>query len=295
MTNELTTINTNNFDALAQLTGQATAPVGDNLGLPRLRINRDAVDDNDQPIPIGTFAITLDGKTLYSKTCIFRPLVNMYQYQLYSPDEKRTLNRSIFVPNFFDVEPIDEQGGVRCGKLTGKQLKSLPEAEQKLIKEQQKNHKTYRFVWGYVSMADAADREGNKHPVDKVLCYMRLSGDNFSPFGDAVDRLSKQRKAMQSYDFVCSLERKVNGATKYYQAKFDVDLSKAQPITPAMVQDIEQILITIKERNAEIIEKHKEALKNRPTEKDGSDAVLVGEILNDDFNDDPFPNLLGAG
>jgi hypothetical protein len=294
MSNELVTINTNNFDVLAQLTGQATAVVGDNLGLPRMRINRDAVDQDDQPIPIGTFAITMGGKTLYSKTCIFRPLVNMYQYQHYNSDEKKVVNRTIFIPNFTEIEAIDEKGGVRCGKLTGKQLKALSQSQQEAVKEKQKPIKAYRFVFGYVSMADAADKDGNKQPIDNVLCYFRLNGDNFMPIGEVFDRLAKSRKAMQSYDFVCSLERKVNGATKYYQAKFDVDVTKAKPITEPMVKDIEQILAVIKERNIEVVEKHKEALKNKA--QDAKDAVLVGEILQDDFDDAPFPtNPIGAG
>jgi hypothetical protein len=143
-------------------------------------------------------------------------------------------------------------------------------------------------------MADAADKDGNKQPIDNVLCYFRLNGDNFMPIGEVFDRLAKSRKAMQSYDFVCSLERKVNGATKYYQAKFDVDVTKAKPITEPMVKDIEQILAVIKERNIEVVEKHKEALKNKA--QDAKDAVLVGEILQDDFDDAPFPtNPIGAG
>src|SRR4051812_19191689 len=84
--------------------GQASKP-----SLPRMRINRDATDEQDNNLPVGTFAVSQGDQQVFAKTAIFRPFINVFQYSLYDPNLKKTVNRSILFKDWKE-EAIDELG-----------------------------------------------------------------------------------------------------------------------------------------------------------------------------------------
>src|SRR5688572_22361622 len=107
MANELTTITQEELDELIKVSGQQNEHSGNYI--PRVRINRDGEDDAGKQIPVGTFAVSQDGKSVYSKTAVLRVLKNAYQYSVFNEDEKRYTNQTIIFSSFND-EAIDEQG-----------------------------------------------------------------------------------------------------------------------------------------------------------------------------------------
>src|ERR1700744_5573114 len=86
-----------NYAQIAALTGASTSSA---VYLPRLRVNRNALDDNDKNIPMGTFSVGQDDNVVYGKIALFRKFINGYQYNEYDPKERKFVNRSVIVKSF---------------------------------------------------------------------------------------------------------------------------------------------------------------------------------------------------
>jgi hypothetical protein len=263
-------------EQLLALTGQSSGPKFTDF--PRLSMNRDGVDEQERQLPVGHFVVSQGGVAVYGKPVSFRPFINAYQYAIYNSDEKKYTNRSVIIKSFSE-EALDEQGGIACGKIPAKKREGLTEkqlAEQKLIK-------CYRILYGLVTF-DGVTADGDKVNVDNVAVKMRLSGDNFMPVQETLDKLSKAKIPMLTTNLNVTTERQVNGATKWYRAIFKADLKSPQ-IT---LQDVDWDFLrsfqdSIERENGFIVEKYKAAKKF--TVEAGSENEVI-EALEKDLLDD---------
>lgn len=272
------------FDpAVAALLGQT---VRDESGLPRLGINKDFVieiDGKDYEAPPGTFKTWYEGRQVFAKTVRFRPFIQRYIWRRYDEEEKAYIGNTIFVPDF-KTDPLDDMGGVACGKVRGKAAKdksSLSIAQQAV----QKAVSAYRFVYGTVSM-DAIDLDKTKVTVTDMPVEMRLRGNNFMPFGEIEEKVSHSRRMLPSVELGLSLKREKNGDTTYYIVQYEYDPTVVRPIREGDVELLKRFVEHVNTWNAGIMEKHKEAQKKRLAASQRVASDEADAELSRDFTDE---------
>ena len=276
-------------EALARLTGQASS--GDQDRLPRARINLLHDDDQGNTYPAGTFAVTVDGREVFSKTATFRVYYRGFQYQHYldkknDPEGKgRYVNQSIIIPDIF-MEAPDEKGGMKCGKLTAKQKKQGMTPEQEALQNQLK---CVQLLYGTISFpkggvtAGRIDNEDAVEKVDNVTeipCVFKLPQSSFMAVSEAIEGLQKAGKAMQKYPLSFSLKRAQNGTTTYYKIEPSVDTLKPSPFD---IELLKQFLAQVKHINDRILEKHNAALNGEETDQDKEDQKTFDPDLDDEI------------
>lgn len=266
------------FRALAQLTGQDGA-FSNASAFPRLRINTDFVtedeDGTEYQLTPGAFVVAdPEGRDIYAKTVKFRPLLNRFQYRRYDPkggpDGKgATVAKTILISGFGSngEEPIDDAGGVACGRLGKKEAaKGGLSVAQETIQAQTK---AYRYVYGMVTI-DGTLRDGTPAALEGYPCLLRMRGSNFMAIGDVFDSLAARKRLMQSVNLTLTTKREKNGDTTYYVIKYEYDAKEVLPLNETVVATIKDVLSEIEDHNKAVLEKHKTARKAPPRNVGGS-------------------------
>lgn len=268
MSNDLVISSSMSYDELAKITGQDSGSSGPLF--PRLSVNRDAEDDDGNPMPVGTFTFKDANGQHFSKTAKFRPFMNVYQYSIYDNDTKKYTNRTVMFKNFRD-ELIDIKGGTACGKVMGKEKDNLTEAQ----KEQQKKIKCARIVFGTVTFPDQAP----------VAVLWKMGGANFMAPDGVFKELSKNKRLFWTAELDLSLTRKKAGATTYYEIGVDYDRTVNLPFTEDDMALLRQFNDIVQTENTAVRELYQAALKGTPTTSDLDDERSLADILGDDLDD----------
>jgi len=212
MSTEIAIIDNLTDEEIMRLSGQDDNPnARTDSGLPRLKINRDPENDDGLTLPVGAFFVPdADGVFVYAKEALFRPFLSYLQYQTYDPVTEKYTCKSIIIKNFGE-EAIDTEGGIRCGKLTRKQLDGLSQDDLAI----QRNIRCYRMLYGTISMkgvtADGTARTIKDYPV-----LWRATGSAFMPIGDAITTFKDNKKLMHQHLMHLSLKREKKGSNVYY-------------------------------------------------------------------------------
>jgi hypothetical protein len=277
MANELTTITQADLDELIKVSGQQNEQ-GKNY-IPRVRINRDGEDDAGKQIPVGTFAVTQDGKSVYSKTAILRVLKNAYQYSVFNEEEKRYTNQTIIFSSFND-EAIDEQGTVACGKIAKRKLEGVTED----VLKEQKRIKCARLVYGLLTM-DGVDADGNKVPLVELPVLFKMTGSNFMPIGqEALDVIQKKKLLWSQVPIVLGTKRQKVGSNVFYNLIIEPDFANIKQITREDIEHTKMFNEMVTEFNQGIIKKYQEA--KRLEGKTISSKEVVDQLEADFYSDD---------
>jgi hypothetical protein len=276
MSTELVKYGELSYEEIAKLTGQNVVK---GPAIPTMTINRESVDDKENNIPVGTFAISQGDMTVYGKTATIRPFINTYQYRLYDAKEGKTTNRTIQFKNWGE-EAIDEKGGLKCGKVTGKAAQGLSEAE----KAKNDAVKCYRYVYCTVSL-NGVTASGEKTEVTNVPARLKLRGVNYMPIGNAFDAIGALKRPIFDFNIGLSLSRQKNGATTYYLMGVDPDLKNVLKMTQEDWDTFDLFQQLIERENNYISEKHVEAIKAKTSPADISREKTVA-ALDADFEDE---------
>lgn len=279
MSNQLTTITSEDLEAFKKASGQ-TEDQPQNF-IPRLKINKDGEDDAGKTIPVGTFAVTQNGVTVYGKPAVFRVLKNVYQYSVYDSDAKQFVNQTIQFASFSD-EAIDEQGTVACGKINKKKLEGVSEA----ILKAQKNIKCSRIMYGVVSM-DAADADGNKVELKELPVVLKLSGSNFMPIQqEALDIISKKKLLWAQVPIKLGTKRQKNGTNVWYTLTIEPDFENTREISLDDLENVKMFNNIVTEFNEGITTKYRVAKRVQSTAADSAEVInALDNDLNDDISD----------
>ena len=171
---ELTTIDTNNYAAMAKAMGIANETAGERKQastLARLRINHSPVmgeaevngkNVNMEVVAGGTYRLEVpDGPTYYAESVKIRPYLQRFMYKRFVRGMGDSPNRYVktVMADNLNIDLKDNDGGFNCGKPAGyiQDFKSLPEKTQELIKQ----IKRVRVVLGTVELVNATDDQGN--------------------------------------------------------------------------------------------------------------------------------------
>ena len=148
---ELTTIDPNNYGAMAKAMGIANeAPAkAKSSSLARLRINHSPImgtaevkgkSVNVETVSGGTYKLEIpDGDTYFANSVKIRPHMQRFMYKRFVMGGANAPNRYVktVMSDNLNVDLKDNDGGFNCGKPAGfiQDFKALPEKKQELIKQ----------------------------------------------------------------------------------------------------------------------------------------------------------------
>ena len=277
MVNDLKAFNSLSKEEIMQMTGQDDGSIISSGTLSRLTINRSAEDDDGNQLSAGVYTVydsSIEDRvySIKDKPIQFRPFINSYQYMEYDPNNNSYPCSSVIFKSWKD-EPIDTNGGVRCGKVIGKDKEQLSEAEI----EAQRNIKCYRLVYGLVSF-DGTTPKGEPATVDSMPVLFRVTGSNFTPIGEALKSLKGRESLMQNHLLNLKTTRKKAGSNVYYVSQISVD-NKEVEFTQKDLEHMDMFRALIEEENARVSEKYQNAVKNK--ESDAASAKVINEMEDD--------------
>ena len=277
MVNDLKAFNSLSKEEIMQMTGQDDGSIISSGTLSRLTINRSAEDDDGNALSAGVYTVydsSIEDRvySIKDKPIQFRPFINSYQYMEYDPNNNSYPCSSVIFKSWKD-EPLDTNGGVRCGKVIGKDKEQLSEAEI----DAQKNIKCYRLVYGLVSF-DGTTSKGEPATVDSMPVLFRVTGSNFTPIGEALKSLKGRESLMQNHLLNLKTTRKKAGSNVYYVSQISVD-NKEVDFTQKDLEHMDMFRALIEEENARVSEKYQNAVKNK--ESDAASAKVINEMEDD--------------
>jgi len=249
--------------------------------LPLLKVNYQDEDDQGNELKKGIFALAMPNETVYGKDVTIRVFADYMQYLDYDPDEQAVMNKTII--HRVGDEPIDELGGIRCGKPTSKELRDAdPDTKAKY-----KNITCFRYLYAKVTMADAQTGAGDAVEIVDQPVLLRLKGASFLSFSnDVIEPCKNQKIKFMQVESKLATTRQKNGSVTYFITGFEPDFSNITEISTDDLQFMSKVLETVNAENKQIIEKHNSALYGK--QSDSADSDVVSEVegyLDADFEE----------
>ena len=246
MTTEITTIDPNNYAAMAKAMGIANEGrgKGKSSSLARLRINHSPVmgtaevngkSVNVEVIQGGTYKLEIpDGPTYYASSVKVRPYVQRYMYKRFVMGGANSSNRYIktIMHDDLNVDLKDNDGGFNCGKPAGyiQDFKALPEKTQDLIKQ----IKRVRVVLGTVEMTNPVNEKGEAIELDATPFIWEIDNrDAFKIVGDVFVKLAKMSRLPVMHNFVANTEeRKMPNGNSFFIPVVSLNIHDVINVTP---------------------------------------------------------------
>ena len=227
---ELTTIDPNNYGAMAKAMGIANeAPAkAKSSSLARLRINHSPImgtaevkgkSVNVETVSGGTYKLEIpDGDTYFANSVKIRPHIQRFMYKRFVMGGANAPNRYVktVMSDNLNVDLKDNDGGFNCGKPAGfiQDFKALPEKKQELIKQ----IKRVRVLFGTVELVNPVTSTGAEVTVDPMPFIWEIDNrDAFKTMGEPFTKLGKmQRLPVQHTISLSTEEKKIPTGAVYY-------------------------------------------------------------------------------
>jgi len=293
---ELTTIDTNNYAAMAKamgITNEGASQRKQASTLARLRINHSPVmgeaDVNGKKVNMevvsgGTYKLEVpDGPTYYADSVKIRPFLQRFMYKRFIRGMGDSPNRYVktVMADNLNIDLKDNDGGFNCGKPAGyiQDFKALPEKTQELIKQ----IKRVRVVLGTVELVNATDSSGNSVSVDEMPFIWEIDNrDAFKNVGTAFTKLAKmQRLPVQHLITANTEERKIPTGAVFYLPVVSLDVSKTLELTDTEQNMFADFMQWVQNYNEYIIKAWSDKANTYDDEDD--EAIVDGVI---DFDEE---------
>jgi hypothetical protein len=243
---QLTTIDTNNYAAMAKAMGIANEGSNNkqkSSTLARLRINHSPIMGqtevngkkvNMEVVSGGTYKLDVpDVGIYYSNSVKIRPFMQRFMYKRFvmgNGDQPNKYVKTLMSDNL-NIDLKDNDGGFNCGKPAGyiKDFKALPEKTQDLIKQ----IKRVRVVLGTVEMVEPITAEGDAVEVSTTPFIWEIDNrDAFKIVGDNFTSLAKmQRLPVQHLITANTQERKLPNGNCFYLPATSLDVTNTIELT----------------------------------------------------------------
>lgn len=294
---ELTTIDTNNFAAMAKAMGIANE--GGNSKqqsstLARLRIHHTPIMGeaevngkrvNMEVVSGGTYKLDIpDGPTYYAPSVKIRTFMQRFMYKRFMMASGKAPNRYIktVMADNLNMDLKDNDGGFNCGKPAGyiTDWKSLPEKTQDLIRQ----IKRVRVIFGVVEMLDAVDDKGNSVDVPPTSFIWEIENrDAFKEFGNVFSKLNKMKRLPVQHSITANTdERKLPNGNSFYLPMASVDITNTIELTQEDQDLFSDFLGWIENYNTYIINTYAE--KANP-HNDEDDEMIVDGVVDIDLEE----------
>lgn len=294
---ELTTIDTNNYAAMAKAMGIANETTGERKKastLARLRINHSPVMGeaevngktvNMEVISGGTYKLEIpDGPTYYAESVEIRPFMQRFMYKRFvrgQGDQPNKYVKTVMADNL-NTDLKDNDGGFNCGKPAGyiQDFKALPEKTQELIKQ----IKRVRVVLGTVKLVNATDASGNSVDVDETPFIWEIDNrDAFKNVGTVFTKLAKMKRLPVQHLITANTEeRKIPTGAVFYLPTVSLDVSNTLDLTDAEQTMFADFMQWVQNYNEYIINAWQE---NASTHDDEDDEFIVDGVVDIEVED----------
>lgn len=296
---QLTTIDTNNFSAMAKAMGIAeagTTQKKQSSTLARLRISHSPIMGeaevngkrvNMEVVSGGTYRVEIpDGPTYYATSVELRPYVQRYMYKKFLKGSGDTPNRYVktVMADNLNIDLKDNDGGFNCGKPAGyiADWKSLPEKTQELIRQ----IKRVRVVLGTLNLVGAVDASGNEveAPRDIPFIWEIENRDAFKTVGTLFTKLAKQKRMPIQHTMVANTEeRKLPNGNSFYLPVVSIDMTKSLDITGKEQDSFADFMTWIENYNDYIINAYAEK-SSRYNDED--DELIVDGVVDIELDEE---------
>lgn len=296
---QLTTIDTNNFSAMAKAMGIAEAgstQKKQSSTLARLRISHSPIMGeaevngkrvNMEVVSGGAYRVEIpDGPTYYSTSVELRPYIQRYMYKKFLKGSGDTPNRYVktVMADNLNIDLKDNDGGFNCGKPAGyiADWKSLPEKTQELIRQ----IKRVRVVLGTLNLVGAVDASGNEveAPRDIPFIWEIENRDAFKTVGTLFTKLAKQKRMPIQHTMVANTEeRKLPNGNSFYLPVVSIDMTKSLDITGKEQDSFADFMTWIENYNDYIINAYAEK-SSRYNDED--DELIVDGVVDIELDEE---------
>jgi hypothetical protein len=295
--NEVATIDTNNFSAMAKAMGmEVDAPKSSSKAstLARLRIHHTPIMGqqeiggkkmNVEVIGGGAYKLEIpDGPTYYADSIKLRPFLQRFMYKKFIKGNDNTANRFVktVMANDLNGDMKDNDGGFNCGKPAGfiKDWAALPDSMKDLIK----SIKRVRAIFGTVEMVNPTDSEGNAVDVDVTPFIWEVDNrDAFKTMGDQFTKLSKMRRLPPQHTIECTTrEVPLPNGSSFYVPETELDLGTTLEMDNDAQEVFGNFMAWIQNYNTYILNTWNENMhKNEDVDVDTVEAFV--DISEEDF------------
>ena len=297
MTTELTTIDPNNYAAMAKAMGIAHEGVGKAKSntLARMRISHSPVmgtaevngkSVNVEVIEGGTYKLEIpDGPTYYSSSVKIRPFMQRFMYKRFVMGGNNSPNRYIktIMADTLSIDLKDNDGGFNCGKPAGyiEDFKALPEKTQELIRQ----IKRVRVVLGTVELVNPVNEKGEAAEVDATPFIWEIDNrDAFKFVGDAFTKLAKmQRLPVQHMITANTDEKKLPNGNSFFVPVVSLNVSDTLNISAEDQNMFGDFLSWIDNYNSYIVNQWAEKANDKLEE---GDAEVLDDLVDIEIEDE---------
>jgi hypothetical protein len=294
---ELTTIDTNNYAAMAKAMGIANEGTtkSSSSTLARLRISHSPIMGeaevngrkvNMEVVNGGTYKLEIpDGPAYYASSIKIRPYMQRFMYKRFVKGSDKTPNRYIktIMSDNLNVDLKDNDGGFNCGKPAGyiEDFKALPQKTQDLIKQ----IKRVRVLFGTVELSKPMNEKGEEVTIESCPFIWEIDNrDAFKIVGESFSTLAKmQRLPLQHTITANTEERKLPNGNSFYLPVVSLDVSKTLNIEAAEQTTFSDFLAWVDNYNNYIIKSWAEKT-NSHIEDD--DKEIVDDIVDIELEDE---------
>jgi hypothetical protein len=293
---QLTTINTNDYAAMAKAMGIAHEKTSSSSSsLARLRINHSPImgpaEVNGKTVNVevvegGTYKLEIpDGPTHYASSIKIRPFMQRFMHKRFVQGDAKKPNRYIktIMADTLDIDLKDNDGGFNCGKPAGyiKDFKALPKSQQDLLKA----IKRVRVVFGVVELVNPTDEKGNSVEVEPTPFIWEIDNrDAFKEIGISFNTLAKmQRLPIQHIITANTSERKIPTGASYFVPVASLDVSHTVDLSDQDQSLFGDFMAWVDNYNNYIINAWAEKANSHMEE---DDINVVDDIVDVDIEED---------
>jgi hypothetical protein len=291
---ELTTIDTNNYAAMAQAMGiahEATSSKKQTSTLARLRIHHTPIMGeaevngkrvNMEVVEGGHYKLEIpDGPTYYAKDIKVRPFMQRFMYKKFVMASGNTPNRYVktVMADNLNIDLKDNDGGFNCGKPSGwiEDYKSLPDATKDLLK----SIKRVRVVLGTVDLIDPVDASGNSVEVQTTPFIWEIDNrDAFKEVGTCFTKLAKMKRLpVQHMISAQTEERKLPNGSSFYLPVVNLDVTKTVELSQEDQNRFADFMSWVENYNTYIINTYAEkAISKNDEDLDDMDVDGIVDV-----------------
>lgn len=246
MTNEIITIDKDNYSAMAKvmgMSGESTSEKKQVSTLARLRINHTPIMGEEEVkgkmtkvevVEGGTYKLEIpDGDTYFATSAKIRPYMQRFMYKRFvmgTGDKPNRYIKTIMGDNL-NIDLKDNDGSFNCGKPSGwiKDFKALPEKMQDLIRQ----IKRVRVVFGTIELVNPTDDAGNPVEIDSLPFIWEVENrDAFKTVGAVFSQLAKMKRLPVQHIITANTEeRKLPNGNSFYLPVTSLDATTQLELT----------------------------------------------------------------
>lgn len=279
---ELTTIDTNNYAAMAKAMGIANEGGNKQKAstLARLRIQHSPILGDDKVlVKAGQYKMEIpDGETYYASSVKVRPYMQRFMYKRFVKGVGNVPNRYVktVMADTLTIDLKDNDGGFNCGKPAGyiQDFQGLPKNTQELIRQ----IKRVRVVLGTVELIGATDSNGNEVNVPETAFIWEIENrDAFKEVGNVFAKLNKMKRLPVQHIITANTdERKLPNGNSFFLPMVSLDVTNSVEVTQEDQDKFSDFMSWVSNYNEYIINAYAE--KASPHNDEDDAAITDGMI-----------------